>query len=108
MDDENRQSIYPKIDDYEQSSETKGFYLSKSKYKEKLDKERVQILKNNLDSLDDKIKHYDKLLNKWKKINNILKYTNITRNHRHRRTLGANGARRNPASADRLGRSAAP
>ena len=73
MDDENRQSVYPKIDDFEQRS--KSFYFdNESELRSSLEKQKIINFQNDVRFIDDKLNHYEKLERKWKKINNIFKY----------------------------------
>ena len=84
MDDENRQSIYPKLSNYERSSETKGFYFdNESELRSSLEKQKIINFQNDVRFIDDKLNHYENLERKWKKVNNIFKYLalGITSNH---------------------------
>jgi hypothetical protein len=65
---ENENKLYPNI-----SKE----YIENVELKAKYEKIRLQYFENDLTFITDKINHYNKLLKKWKKIDNGIKYTHI-------------------------------
>ena len=52
--------------------------LNLSEYKQELDKQKIINFQNDLNMLKDKLNHYNKLHSKWKKIDNVFKYSAIT------------------------------